>query len=237
MERLLSGVLVLDKPKGLTSAHVVQRIKNKFHFKKVGHGGTLDPLATGVLPICINQATKISSWLLGADKVYEGIFLLGVETDTQDIFGKVMATNPQKAVEVTEEEIRLAMEKFKGHLQQVPPMYSAIKKGGWPLYRYARLHQEIERAPRQIHIFDFKFLGKVGPEVQFRMHCSKGTYVRTLCSDLGKELKSGACVKELKRVRTGNCELSHAIGLEALSLENLTKQPHWKTIAEIRPLC
>lgn len=234
---MLAGVLVLDKPKGLTSAQVVQRIKNKFHFQKVGHGGTLDPLATGVLPICINQATKISSWLLGADKVYEGIFLLGVDTDTQDILGKVIATHPQASLEVTEEQIQAAMAKFKGPIQQVPPMYSAIKIRGKPLYRYARANQEIERQPRQIHIFDFKFLGKVGNEVQFRVHCSKGTYVRTLCADVGKELKSGACVKELKRVRTGNCELHHAIGLEALSLENLTMAPHWKTIAEIRPLC
>ena len=234
---MVNGVLVLDKPKGLTSAQVVQRIKNKFHFHKVGHGGTLDPLATGVLPICINQATKISSWLLGADKVYEGVFLLGVDTDTQDILGKVVATYPEIASRVTEEEICAAMAKFQGLIQQVPPMYSAIKIKGKPLYRYARANQEVERAPRQIHIFDFKFLGKVGNEVQFRVHCSKGTYVRTLCSDVGKELKSGACVKELKRVRTGNCELSQAITLEALSLENLTNLPHWKTIAEIRPLC
>ena len=233
---MVHGVLVLNKPRGWTSSQVVQKIKNKFHFQKVGHGGTLDPLATGVLPICINQATKISSWLLGADKVYEGIFLLGTETDTQDILGKVIATYPQKK-EVTEEEIVAAMEKFKGEIQQVPPMYSAIKKMGKPLYRYARAHQEVERAPRQIHIFEFKFLGKIGDEVQFQVHCSKGTYVRTLCADVGKELGSGACVKELKRIRTGSCELRHAIGLEELSLENLTVAPHWKTIAEIRPLC
>ncbi len=234
---MVHGVLILDKPKGLTSAQVVQKIKDKFHFHKVGHGGTLDPLATGVLPICINQATKISSWLLGADKVYEGIFLLGVETDTQDILGKVVATYPQKALEVTEEQVQSALAKFLGPLQQIPPMYSAIKKGGKPLYRYARSHQEVERTPRKIHIFEFKFLGKVGNEVQFQVHCSKGTYVRTLCADVGKELGSGACVKELKRVRTGNCELRHAINLERLNSQNLTLAPHWKTIAEIRPLC
>ncbi len=231
---MIHGVLVLDKPKGMTSAQVVEKIKRKFNFQKVGHGGTLDPLATGVLPICINQATKISSWFLGADKVYEGVFLLGVETDTQDILGKVIATHP---VRVTEQEIQAAMEKFKGAIQQIPPMYSAIKKGGKPLYRYARANQEVERLPRQIHIFDFQFLGKSGHEVQFRVHCSKGTYVRTLCADVGTELKSGACVKELKRVRTGNCELQHAIGLEALNSQNLTGTPHWKTIAEIRSLC
>src|SRR3989338_3844353 len=151
---MVHGVLVLDKPKGWTSAQVVQKIKNKFRFQKVGHGGTLDPLATGVLPICINQATKISSLLLGADKVYEGIFLLGVETDTQDILGKVIASFPDKALEVAEDQIQAVMKKFTGSLQQVPPMYSAIKKGGRPLYRYARAHQEIERAARPINIFE-----------------------------------------------------------------------------------
>jgi len=158
-------------------------------------------------------------------------------TNVKGVLKQTGVAANKKVKEVTEEEIVAAMEKFKGEIQQVPPMYSAIKKMGKPLYRYARAHQEVERAPRQIHIFEFKFLGKIGDEVQFQVHCSKGTYVRTLCADVGKELGSGACVKELKRIRTGSCELRHAIGLEELSLENLTVAPHWKTIAEIRPLC
>ena len=226
----MNGMLVIDKPKGLTSAQVVGIIKKRFNLKKVGHGGTLDPLATGVLPIFINQATKLSSYLLNSDKVYEGTFLLGVETDTQDICGRIIAEN---SVVISDLDIQEAMKTFLGPQQQLPPMYSAIKKKGKPLYHYARKQQEVERMPRPIHIFDFEFLSRKDKEVDFRVHCSKGTYVRTLCSDLGKKLGTYACVKDLKRIRTDILSMEEAIEFEKLNSQNVMFAPHYKDIKEL----
>lgn len=228
---MIDGILILDKPKGMTSAALVSKIKKKFHLKKVGHGGTLDPIATGLLPICVNRATKMAFSFLESDKVYEGVFILGIETDTHDIAGKVITT---QTMDVSSEDIQKAMKEYVGEIQQLPPMFSALKKDGKPLYVYARQNQEVSRPLRTITIFDFAFLGRQSNEISFRIHCSKGTYVRTLCHDLGKKLGTSACLKELTRVKVGKLHLSDSIKLEQLTEINLTQTPHWKSIEFLR---
>ena len=208
------GVLLVDKPAGLTSHDVVDRVRRHFGFKKVGHCGTLDPAATGLLILVIERATKLQDRLMSDDKMYEGTMLLGVSTDSQDADGAVIAEKPVPPL--TEEDIDRVFAKFRGDLQQVPPMVSAVKHQGTPLYKLARKGKTVEREPRLVHIYDLRVLGLELPRVRLRVACTKGTYVRTLCSDVGDLLGCGAHLYELRRMRSGNFDVRDAHSLETI---------------------
>lgn len=214
------GVLLVDKPKGLTSHDVVDYIRRRFGFRKVGHCGTLDPIATGLLVVVLERATKLQNHLTADDKTYEGIMRLGVSTDTQDADGKVIAEKPVPPL--TPAALEQVFTKFRGDLQQVPPMISAIKYKGQPLYKLARKGKTVEREPRTVHIYELRLLTFDPPNVGFRVQCTKGTYVRTLCSDIGDALGCGAHIAELRRTRSGQFDLKEAKPLDALL--NLTRQ-------------
>ena len=208
------GVLLVDKPSGLTSHDVVDRVRRRFGFKKVGHCGTLDPAATGLLILVIERATKLQDRLMSDDKTYEGTMLLGVSTDSQDADGAVIAEKPVPPL--TEADIEGAFAKFRGDLQQIPPMVSAVKHQGTALYKLARKGKTVEREPRLIHIYDLSTLGLDLPRIRFRVACTKGTYVRTLCSDIGDLLGCGAHLHELRRVRSGKFDVKDAHTLESI---------------------
>ena len=208
------GVLLIDKPAGMTSHDVVDRVRRHFGFKKVGHCGTLDPAATGLLILVLERATKLQDRLMSDDKAYEGTMLLGVSTDSQDADGAVIA---EKLVPpLTEAEIDHAFAKFRGDIQQVPPMVSAVKHQGTPLYKLSRKGKTVEREPRLIHIYDLRVLGLDLPRIQFRIACTKGTYVRTLCSDIGDLLGCGAHLYNLRRTKSGKFDVKDAHSLEAI---------------------
>jgi tRNA pseudouridine55 synthase len=215
------GVLLVDKPAGMTSHDVVDRVRRHFGFKKVGHCGTLDPAATGLLILVIERATKLQDRLMSDDKTYEGTMLLGVSTDSQDADGEVIAEKPVPPL--TEEDIDRAFAKFRGDLQQVPPMVSAVKHQGTPLYKLARKGKTVEREPRLVHIYDLRVLGLELPRVQLRVACTKGTYVRTLCSDIGDLLGCGAHLYELRRLRSGDFDVKDAHSLKTI-LEQTREQ-------------
>lgn len=212
--RAESGVLLVDKAEGWTSHDVVNCIRGRFRVKKVGHCGTLDPMATGLLVLVLGRATKLSAQLSGQDKWYEGVIRLGVETSTHDREGEVLATHDCSGVSA--EAVRQAFAAFQGELMQIPPMVSAIKKNGKPLYKLARKGIEIEREPRPIKVHRFEPLGIDLPDVPFRLHCSKGTYVRTLCDDLGRALGCGAHLYSLRRTRSGTFRLKDAVSIDAI---------------------
>jgi tRNA pseudouridine55 synthase len=208
------GLLLVDKPTGLTSHDVVARIRRRFGIKKVGHGGTLDPMATGLLVILTGRGTKLSGLVMDADKAYEGVMKLGVSTDTQDVDGRVVAEGDPSGV--TEEALRAAMKVWTGDVMQTPPMVSAIKKEGVPLYKLARKGQTVEREPRLLHIYEFTLLTFAPPLAGFRLRCTKGTYVRTLCADIGDRLGCGAHLCELRRTRSGPLDVKDARPLAQL---------------------
>jgi tRNA pseudouridine55 synthase len=211
------GLLLLDKPSGMTSHDVVDAIRRHFGFRKVGHGGTLDPMATGLLVMLLGRGTKLSNYVIGSDKVYEGTMFLGRSTDTQDCDGKTIAE--KDAAGVTREALEAGLRTWLGDVQQIPPMVSAIKHEGTPLYKLARRGQEIAREPRLIHIYEFALLDFAPPRASFRLRCTKGTYVRTLCSDIGDALGCGAFLESLRRTRSGDLDLADALPLAtALSL-------------------
>ncbi|HVZ72199.1 MAG TPA: tRNA pseudouridine(55) synthase TruB [Polyangia bacterium] len=211
---VLDGVLVLDKPPGPTSFDIVRRVRRATRVRRVGHGGTLDPLASGVLPICLGEATKLAPFLLDADKAYDFTIRLGVETDSYDAAGAVTAT--ADAAAVTEAQLRAALPAFTGAIEQRPPVYSALKRDGRPLYDYARAGEAVEIAPRAVTIFELELVAWGGPEaVALRMRCSKGTYVRSLAFDLGRALGVGAHVTALRRTRSGPFALAEAQPLDA----------------------
>jgi tRNA pseudouridine55 synthase len=217
--RLPDGVLVVDKPSGPTSFDVVRRIKRAAHLKRVGHGGTLDPLASGVLPICVGEGTKLAAFLLDADKEYDVTLRLGVETDTYDAAGAV--TSRRDASAIDEARVRAALPAFTGTIEQVPPAYSALKRDGRPLYEYARAGEAVEIRPRTVTIHALELTRFEGPEaVDLRVRCSKGTYVRSLAFDLGRALGAGGHVTALRRTRSGPFGLAAALPLEAV-LERL----------------
>jgi tRNA pseudouridine55 synthase len=199
--RNISGVLLLDKPVGLTSNKALQEVKFLFKAAKAGHTGSLDPLATGLLPICFGEATKMSAFLLDADKRYRVTVKLGETTTTADAEGEIVETHDPSGV--TEARIREVMEEFLGEQQQLPPMYSAVKHKGERLYKLARQGIEVERETRTIHIYSMALLEVKMPEFVMDVHCSKGTYVRTLAEDIGKRLGCGAHVNGLRRTRVG----------------------------------
>lgn len=204
----IDGVLVVDKPMGPTSHDIVARIRRRFRLRKVGHGGTLDPMATGLLIILLGRGTKLSSLFSGSDKTYEGTMRLGVSTNTQDAQGEVTAERDFSSV--TLEGMEEALKEFKGDIFQTPPMVSAVKVDGVPLYKHARKGREVERKARLIHIYEFKITGFQPPLAEFRVRCTKGTYVRTLCSDLGDRLGCGAHLERLRRTRSGDMDVESA---------------------------
>lgn len=208
------GLLLVDKPSGMTSHDVVHKIRKTFGIKKVGHGGTLDPMATGLLLILTGKGTKLSGECMGSDKTYTGTMTLGVTTSTQDAEGDIETTRPFD--HVTRERIEAGMRDLTGDIRQVPPMVSAIKKDGVPLYKLARKGQVIEREPRLVHIYRFALDRFAPPEVDFTVACTKGTYVRTLCADLGENLECGAHLSALRRTVSGRFTLADAIPLGEL---------------------
>ena len=208
------GILLVDKPTEWTSHDVVAKIRNHFKFSKVGHGGTLDPLATGLLVLLIGKGTKLSDRIMGGDKTYEGTIHLGVTTHSQDRDGEVLGE--KDASHITRDQVEAAIQNYLGDIEQIPPMVSAIKKDGVPLYKLARKGKEIEREPRKIHIYSFEVTGFDNPFVQFRVKSTKGTYVRTLAHDLGNDLGTGASLHDLRRTASGPLGLEKAHSMEEI---------------------
>lgn len=207
----MTGIAVVDKPAGWTSFDVVAKLRRALGERRIGHGGTLDPMATGVLPIFVGRATRAVEFLEAADKEYEAGLRLGLVTDTQDTTGRVLEERP---VNVSEEELRAAILGLRGEREQLPPMYSAVKVGGKALYAYARSGRTVERKSRRITVFDAVPLGWNGEEYRFRVVCSKGTYIRTLCHDLGESLGCGGAMSSLRRLRAGPFRLEETVTLE-----------------------
>lgn len=216
MSAELHGILVVDKPGGMTSADVVARVKKILGATRVGHTGTLDPMATGVLPIAVGEGTKLAPFLLAEDKAYEGELELGFTTTTLDVEGEV--TGRADPSGVTAEGLRAAMAAWVGDHAQIPPMVSALKHGGRRLYELAREGKEVERAPRAIHLKHFELLSFSAPRGRFRVACSKGTYVRSLVRDVGEALGCGATLTALRRTQAGRFGLDMAIPLDAVRL-------------------
>jgi tRNA pseudouridine55 synthase len=210
----LNGILVVDKPPGLSSARVVSIVKRLLQVQKVGHAGTLDPFATGVLIVCINQATRLARFWLNSAKTYQAELCLGIETDTQDPTGTVISTC--EAVDVPEDTLRDVMKSFVGTMNQAPPVYSALKHQGVPLYRLARKGEPFQKPARQIQIYRLEILEIALPLVRFEVSCSAGTYIRTLCADIGKILGCGGHLKNLRRTASSGYSITDAIPLSAL---------------------
>ncbi|AZM94469.1 tRNA pseudouridine(55) synthase TruB [Vreelandella venusta] len=197
----VNGVLLLDKPKGISSNHALQRVRRLFEAQKAGHTGTLDPMATGLLPICLGEATKFSAHLLEADKMYRTRVELGVITDTGDAEGTVIER--REIPRLAAEDIESALARFQGEIDQVPPMYSALKHQGKKLYELAREGKHVERAARRVSVYDARLLAFEGTAFEMEVSCSKGTYIRTLAEDIGHALGCGAHISQLRRLKTG----------------------------------
>jgi len=208
------GILLVDKPAGPTSHDIVYKIRRHFNLKKVGHGGTLDPAATGLLVILLGRGTRASNRFMSSDKTYEGTIRLGITTDSQDGQGNVIGEADPSGI--TRDLLESAMAKFKGDMYQTPPMVSAIKVEGVPLYKLARKGEEIERKPRFVHIYEFRLLDYTPPSGTFVLRCSKGTYVRTICHDIGTTLGVGAHLSQLRRTESAGYTLKNAVTLDAL---------------------
>jgi len=213
VRRDVSGIILLDKPRGFTSNAALQKVRWLLNAEKAGHTGSLDPLATGVLPLCFGEATKFSQDLLDADKAYETVMQLGVTTTTADAEGEVLERKP---VAVTREQLEALLPQFRGDILQVPPMYSALKRDGQPLYKLARAGEVVEREPRSVNIARLELLALEGDKARLAVACSKGTYIRTLVEDLGQQLGCGAHVAELRRTQAGPFDLSQTVTLETL---------------------
>lgn len=226
--RVLDGVLFLDKPIGLSSNDALIRAKRIYLAKKAGHTGTLDPLATGLLPLCFGEATKFSQDLLEADKTYEATMRLGVRTATGDAEGDAVEI---RDVLCDDAAVHAALDAFRGDIAQIPPMYSALKRDGKPLYEYARAGQTLEREARHVTIHVLEIIAIALPDVTFRVTCSKGTYVRTLAEDIGEKLGCGAHLVALRRTGVGTLTLEHAVTLDALSDASEAVRDSW-----IRPV-
>jgi tRNA pseudouridine55 synthase len=212
--RNISGILLLDKPAGITSNAALQRVKRLYDACKAGHTGSLDPLATGVLPLCFGEATKFSQFLLEADKRYQAKFKLGIITDSGDADGKVLGT--RAVSDISDSKLESVLENYRGEISQIPSMFSALKVNGQPLYKLARQGVEIERKSRQVTIRDLRVLGRCKDEITVDVHCTKGTYVRTLAEDIGLELGCGAHVVELRRLAAGPYTIDEAVSMEQL---------------------
>ncbi len=209
----MNGIVIVDKPEGWTSQDVTARLRRVFNTRRIGHGGTLDPMATGVLPVFVGRATRAVEFFEHADKVYEATLRLGITTDTEDITGSVLEERP---VCVSESVLLAVLEQFRGEIQQIPPMYSAIKVNGQKLYDLARQGKEVERKSRTVTIHQLDLLEFTGDTAVLRVHCSKGTYIRTLCKDIGEALGCGGCMAALRRTAAGSYPIEQAVKLETL---------------------
>lgn len=225
---MLKGILNVNKEKGISSARVVSLVRRALNMKKVGHTGTLDLEASGVLPIVIGKATRVSDYMMTKDKIYETELILGAKTDTLDAAGEIIEKSDK---EVTREEFLQAMKTFKGEIYQIPPMYSALKVNGKKLYDLAREGIEIERKKRKVNIYDIELLDFAFPKATIRVTCSKGTYIRTLVDDLGEKLGSLAYVNELARVRVGDFDIK-----DAIKSEDLLEIPKEELIKKLYPI-
>lgn len=212
--RVVSGVLLLDKPRGMASNRALQTAKRLLHALKAGHTGSLDPMATGLLPLCFGEATKLTRFLLDADKRYWAVFRLGVSTATHDCDGDITRTRP---VAVRRAALEQTLAGFVGEIEQIPPMYSALKHGGQALYRLARAGIEIERAPRRVRVHSLVLRSFEDDRLELEIECSKGTYIRSLAHDLGERLGCGAHVAELRRLAAGPLTIDRAVTLETLA--------------------
>jgi len=230
--RIISGILLLDKPVGLSSNAALQKVKRLFNARKAGHTGSLDPLASGILPLCLGEATKISGYLLNADKKYQAICQLGITTTTADSEGDVITES--EVPELTAKTINLVLKKFTGDQEQIPPMHSALKQNGQPLYKLARQGIAVERAARKICIYSLNLTEIDGNKLHLDVHCSKGTYIRTLSEDIGRELGCGAHLSALRRITTGPFELQQTQQLDYL--EDLAVTDMMLLDAELLPM-
>ena len=219
----MNGVVVIDKPRGLTSFDVVARVRRALGERRVGHTGTLDPMATGVLPVCVGEATKLVPFLVSGDKEYEAELRLGVTTDSYDATGTV--TSETNAANVSRADVQRALEGFVGPLQQRPPMHSAVRVGGQRLYKLAHQGLEVERRPRAVVVHALELLRYEAPLARIRVRCGKGTYIRSLAADVGAVLGVGAHLTALRRTRVGPFGLDRAVALDALSPETPLVSP------------
>jgi len=217
----VDGVLLLDKPPGITSNAALQSARRLFNAAKAGHTGTLDPLATGLLPLCFGEATKFAGELLDADKTYAATLRLGITTDTADAEGRPLITRP---VQISQPQLEIILQRFTGEIMQVPPMYSALKRDGKPLYEYARQGIELERTPRRVFIYAIALHHFNDESLSITVDCSKGTYVRTLAEDIGEALGCGAHLTALRRTRIGNLRLEQAVTLADMEVMVLAQR-------------
>jgi tRNA pseudouridine55 synthase len=221
----LDGVLLVDKPTDHTSHDVIARLRGKLKMKRIGHAGTLDPMATGVLVVLVGKATRASQYLMSLDKEYTGTVKLGQVTNTQDAEGEVLETRPVPPL--TEDEVRAAMKTFVGDQYQTPPMFSAIKIDGVPLYKMARKGEDVEREPRFVRVSSFELTRFALPELDFVLRCSKGTYVRTIAHDLGAKIGCGGHISALRRTATGKFAIAQCLTLDqiqAMTLPEIEKR-------------
>lgn len=209
----MNGIVIIDKPAGWTSQDVTARLRRVFGTRRIGHGGTLDPMATGVLPVFVGRATRGVEFFEHAEKTYETELLLGVATDTEDTTGTVLF---RREVSVTPEQLAAVLERFRGEIMQIPPMYSALKVNGQKLCDLARKGRQVERQPRPVTIHELTLLSREGDALRLRVRCSKGTYIRTLCADIGEALGCGGCMQALRRTQAGEYTIAEAVPLQQL---------------------
>ena len=209
----MNGIIIIDKPQEWTSNDVVSRLRRVFNTRRIGHGGTLDPMATGVLPVFVGRATRGVEFFEHAEKTYETVLRFGITTDTEDTTGKILT---EQEVHLTREDVEAVLPRFRGDILQIPPMYSALKVNGQKLYDLARKGREVERQPRPITIHELTLLDFSGNEAKLRVRCSKGTYIRTLCKDIGEAVGCGGCMAELRRVQAGEYTLEGSVPLHDL---------------------
>ena len=209
----MNGIVIIDKPAGWTSQDVTARLRRVFGTRRIGHGGTLDPMATGVLPVFVGRATRGVEFFEHAEKTYETELLLGVATDTEDTTGTVLF---RREVGVTTEQLTAVLERFRGEIMQIPPMYSALKVNGQKLCDLARKGRQVERQPRPVTIHELTLLSREGDTLRLRVRCSKGTYIRTLCADIGEALGCGGCMQALRRTQAGEYTIAEAVPLQQL---------------------
>ena len=209
----MNGIVIVDKPTDWTSQDVTARLRRVFNTRRIGHGGTLDPMATGVLPVFVGRATRGVEFFEHAEKTYEATIRLGLTTDTEDVWGNTLE---EKEVHISETEFSAILQHFRGKIKQIPPMYSALKVNGQKLCDLARKGKEVERQPREIEIFELTCLEFTGDTAKLRVRCSKGTYIRTLCKDIGEALGCGGCMAALRRVTAGEYTIAEAVPLQVL---------------------
>ena len=222
----MNGIVIVDKPQGWTSQDVTARLRRVFGTRRIGHGGTLDPMATGVLPVFVGRATRGVEFFEHAQKIYETTIRLGLTTDTEDVTGEVLT---EQEVTISEQEFLDILPQFRGEILQIPPMYSALKVGGQKLCDLARKGREVERQPRPIAIHELTCLSFDGQTARLRVHCSKGTYIRTLCKDIGQALGCGGCMAALRRVQAGEYGIDEAVPLQEL-LDTAEPEQYLRTV-------